>query len=166
MNTDSFLTTYSIIDIIFIPFLLYGFYIGFKNGIIKEILSIVGLIASLVFSFLFYKQVSFFILENININNNYSSAIAVIIIFSATFLIGKIISSVFTNIVNTLGLGLFNKIFGGIFCLIKYFLVILIIYFFISQFLNLKNIFSKQIENSIVFSYINYFSELLFPKIF
>lgn len=121
----------NIVDIILLVFLGFGALIGFKRGFTKQLVSLVGVFAIIVFSFLLKNPISVFLYNNLPffnfggvfkditvINILVYEIIAFIVIFVILTIIFKIllkITSVFEKILKwTIILGIPSKILGAI----------------------------------------------------
>ena len=123
----------NLIDSICLIILIYGSYKGFKNGIVGELLSFLGILLGIYLSKTYYPIVDEYLATIFDSTNQLVSLISVILIFSVTIILTKILSKVITKALNVLALGLLNKLIGSIFGLLKYLLILCIITFIFSQ---------------------------------
>lgn len=140
----------NILDIIIIGIILFGMYIGYKRGVIKQGVMTIGLFIVLILSFvlknpisaLMYKYLPFFgfdmIIENATvINILVYELIAFVIAFSILEIILNIlikVSSIVEKILKaTVILAIPSKILGAILGAIEYYLLTFVILFIISQ---------------------------------
>lgn len=138
-----------LVDVIIIVFLVLGFLIGFKRGFLRETVSLVGVVAITILSFIlknpisvfFYKHLPFFKFDYIIkggsvINILLYEIVAFLIIFSILFIILKIIlqaTSLFEKFLTmTVILSLPSKLLGGIVGVIKHYILIFLVLFVIS----------------------------------
>ena len=112
---------------------MYGSYKGFKNGIVGELLSFLGILLGIYLSKTYYPIVDEYLATIFDSTNQLVSLISVILIFSVTIILTKILSKVITKALNVMALGLLNKLIGSIFGLLKYLLILCIITFIFSQ---------------------------------
>lgn len=143
----------NLIDSICLIILIYGSYKGFKNGIVGELLSFLGILLGIYLSKTYYPIVDEYLATIFDSTNQLVSLISVILIFSVTIILTKILSKVITKALNVMALGLLNKLIGSIFGLLKYLLILCIITFIFSQ---ANNIFvfieTNKIEETQIFS--------------
>lgn len=120
------------IDYIIIIGLVIGFLLGFKDGLIRKIIGLIGLIAGVAFAFEFSDNFGKLIRPIFNNDEYFASVVAGILIFLVTILIASIIK----RIVHPLDkLNLFiNQFIGGIIGVVQ-------IVFFLSALLLFINIF-------------------------
>jgi len=123
----------NLIDSICLIILIYGSYKGFKNGIVGELLSFLGILLGIYLSKTYYPIVDEYLATIFDSTNQLVSLISVILIFSVTIILTKILSKVITKALNVMALGLLNKLIGSIFGLLKYLLILCIITFIFSQ---------------------------------
>ena len=123
----------NLIDSICLIILIYGSYKGFKNGIIGEVLSFLGILLGVYLSKTYYLVVDKYLVTVFDSTNQLISLISVILIFTLTIIFSKILSKVITKTLNIMALGLLNKLIGSLFGLLKYLLILCIITFIFSK---------------------------------
>ena len=140
----------SIVDVIIILFLFMGAIIGFKKGIIKSIVSLVGMILVVILSFTFkdylsvllYTYFPFFDVGIEVLNILIYEGIAFILIFSALYsalrALIKITGIIETILKYTIILGIPSKILGAIFGFLEMYIFVFIVLFVLAQF-NVQN---------------------------
>ncbi len=136
----------SIVDAIIILFLLTGAVLGFKKGLIKSVVSLVGTILVVVLSLSLKNPLSVFLYTyfpffNVGVealNILIYEGIAFIIVFALLTVILKIvikISGLIETVLKfTIILAIPSKIFGAIFGFIEYYIFAFIILFLVTQF--------------------------------
>ena len=123
----------NLIDSICLIILIYGSYKGFKNGIVNEVLSFIGILLGIYLSKTYYLAIDKYLATVFDSTNQLVSVISVILIFTLTIISSKILSKVITKALNIMALGLLNKLIGSVFGLLKYFLILCIITFIFSK---------------------------------
>ena len=123
----------NLIDSICLIILIYGSYKGFKNGIVGEVLSFLGILLGIYLSKTYYLVIDEYLVTVFDSTNQLVSIISVILIFSVTIILSKILSKVITKALNVMALGLLNKLIGSVFGLLKYLLILCIITFVFSK---------------------------------
>lgn len=151
----------NIVDIVILIFLAFGALLGFKRGFTKQLVSLVGIFAIIIFSFLLKNPVSVFLYNNLPfinfggifkdisvINILVYEVIAFFIIFVLLTLIFKIllkVTTVFEKILKwTIILGIPSKILGAILGIVQN----LIYVFIVIYILNLPTIGVNVINDS------------------
>jgi uncharacterized membrane protein required for colicin V production len=140
----------NVIDSVIILFLLLGAVLGFKRGVIKSVVSLVGIILVVVLSFTFKDQLAIFLYSHLPFFNIGIKAlniliyevIAFLLIFIVLLSVLKIlikISGIFETILKfTFVLALPSKILGAIFGFFESYILAFIILFLIAQ-LNIQS---------------------------
>ena len=123
----------NLIDSICLIILIYGSYKGFKNGIVNEVLSFIGILLGIYLSKTYYLAIDKYLATVFDSTNQLVSVISVILIFTLTIISSKILSKVITKALNIMALGLLNKLIGSGFGLLKYLLILCIITFIFSK---------------------------------
>lgn len=130
------------VDIIIFIVLIIGFILGFKDGFVRKLIGILGLIAAVIFTALFFEKLGTYIEYLFEIELYLSEIIAGTIIFLGTVLIFSILKRIvhpFDKVNN-----LINQIVGGIVGVIQ-------LLFFLSAVFLLLNIFDvpdKKVQDS------------------
>lgn len=123
----------NLIDSICLIILIYGSYKGFKNGIVSEVLSFMGILIGIYFSNKYYLVADEYLATVFDSTSQLVSLISVILIFTLTIIISKILSKIITKALNIIALGLLNKLIGSVFGLLKYLLILCIITYIFSK---------------------------------
>lgn len=110
------------IDFVILLVLAVGLFTGFYKGVTRQAFALGGLIAGLVLGTLFCKPVSVFILDSFRMSERAASVIAfvaiLLIVPVACMLVGELLS----KLVKVVRLGFFDRLAGGMFGLLKYFI--------------------------------------------
>ena len=158
----------TIVDAIILLIILLGGVIGFKEGVIKELTSIIGLVIVVIVSFslknylsvLFYENLPFFnfwgIFKGIQVLNIvFYEMLAFIIIASLLTVVYRILLSI-TGLIEkilkaTIILSIPSKILGFIVGLIEYYIWVYIVLFILTlPVINLKSIYESKTANFIM----------------
>ena len=143
----------NLIDSICLIILIYGSYKGFKNGIVGEVLSFLGILLGIYLSKTYYLVIDEYLVTVFDSTNQLVSIISVILIFSVTIILSKILSKVITKALNVMALGLLNKLIGSVFGLLKYLLILCKMTFVFSKANDIFVIIEKnKIEETQIFS--------------
>ncbi len=98
------------LDIVIVIALVFSAISGFANGLIKSVLSFIGLIVGVVLAGRFYVALS----EHLSFISSESAAriVAFIIIFLVVMIIATIVGVILTKVVSTMLLGWLNRLLG------------------------------------------------------
>lgn len=153
-----------IVDIIILGILALGFIMGFKHGFIREVVSLVGIILVMCLSFVLKNPISIFMYKHLPffefnflikgagvLNILLYEIIAFLIVFSLLMIVLKIVisvSNIFEKILKmTIILSIPSKILGGIFGIVKNYVIVFLILYIISLPIFSLNIGKTKIGN-------------------
>ncbi len=158
----------NIIDALITVCLIIGLIAGYRRGLIKQIVLLVGLVLSVIISFklrapistFLYKNLPFFsfggIFKGVSILNILLyEVIAFLVIFSIVYLILRIllkISGLIEKLLRiTVVLGFFSRLAGAIVGLLEGYIIVFIFLFIASQpFINIKELNDSKYANKIL----------------
>ena len=112
------------LDIIIAVPLLYGLIKGFSNGLIKEIIALLSLIIGIYVAINFSIFLEPYLSGVFDNYEQFKPILAFATLFLAAILIIKLIGSAVNKLTKALALGFINRIFGGIFGLLKIALIV------------------------------------------
>jgi membrane protein required for colicin V production len=126
---------------------------GFLTGFIKELFALLGIVGGVFIGSSFSKDIGNFINDNIFeiANNSALSATGFIISFLLFWFVLYVFGSLIQKVVNSAGLGVFDKIAGMIVSGSKIFLIFSIIAFGLTSVEAINKNIEDKVENSVVF---------------
>lgn len=152
------------VDIFISIFLIYGFIKGLYKGFIIEIASVIGLLLGIYLATQYSSDLSNYLISKqyFNWKEGYIIILSNVILFILTILIVSILGKVATKLVKLVALGLFNKILGSVFGLLKNILILVILIFVFNLANNsLKIIEQDKLELSIYYEPLNELSRVI-----
>ncbi len=154
------------LDIILTALLLFGLVRGFMKGFFIEITSLVALAIGLYGAIHFSYFIADFLKDSVEWTEKYIQIIA----FASTFVIIVILISftgkLLTKIADKASLGIMNKVFGGVFGLLKIGLILSVVLMVVDK-LNKAIPFVKEeiVEESLLFVPVKNVAPMIFPSI-
>lgn len=100
------------LDYIIIGFLIIGFLLGFKDGLLKKILSLLGFIVAIIAAIYLSPKVRPFFIDALNFSPKTSLYVSIILIFLLFFILSKIVVKLFKP--QNSVLGFIDRLIGGI----------------------------------------------------
>lgn len=152
----------NLVDLIIIGFICFGVIKGFKNGLIIEVFSFLGLFITFFLSTNLDNLLSNEILKFVNINNEILNIISFVFLFIVIQSLIVYFAKGFTKIAKIVYLGFLNSILGSIFGGLKILLILLILVKIIFSF-NLVS--SRLIIESEIIMNLHVLSEIIFNSI-
>ncbi len=99
--------------------ILFNVFLGFKRGIIAELLTLIGLITAIFVSIFWYHNLSVFLIRQFKWNETLSNIISFIIIFLLVISCFRILENLLHRIVDLLFLSWINNLGGALFGFIR-----------------------------------------------
>lgn len=112
------------LDILLGGFLAYGLIRGIWNGFFVEFASLVSLLIGIYIAIKFSHVMKSMIQPHVSWNPTAIQVVAFALTFILVIIAISLLAKVFTSIANFAGLGIFNKLFGGLFGLVKMVLIL------------------------------------------
>ena len=152
----------NLVDLIIIGFICFGVIKGFKNGLIIEVFSFLGLFITFFLSTNLDNLLSNEILKFVNINNEILNIVSFVFLFIVIQSLIVYFAKGFTKIAKIVYLGFLNSILGSVFGGLKILLILLILVKIIFSF----NLVSSRliIESGIIMN-LHVLSEIIFNSI-
>ena len=140
------------IDIAFLILLLLGFYLGFRNGLIKALFAFISLFIGAAVAVKFTSMVTQWLYGNFDITTHYLPFIVFILLFILVVVLVRLIGAAFRKAAETLSLGYVDQILGAtLWCVILTFLLSLFLWFSDSA-----DMLSQELKNdSITYTYVH-----------
>jgi len=156
----------NVLDIIIAVLLIISFVRGILKGFFIEVASLIALIGGVYGSIHFSSFAADFLKEKVNWSENYITlaafAITFIVIVIAVSLLGKAL----TKMADLAALGLINKIFGGVFALLKSVVILSVVFVFFGRINSMLPFVKKEtLDESILYQPIKTLVSNFFPSI-
>lgn len=146
----------NIFDIITIIVVVVALFFGWRNGFVSQLFSIAGVVGGIVVALLYDQQVG----ELLRLDPKYAKIVGFIVTFIAVAILVAILSRLLSSILSAIGLGGINTILGIAVSILKYLLILSVVFVLFEQLNNKVEIVSKQyIDNSISFKPVSALSE-------
>ena len=154
------------VDIILSLILLYGLVRGFFRGLLAELASLVGIVAGIYGAIHFSHFIGDFLATQVDWRPTYINLIAFAITFILIVFLVSLIGRILTKMAGFAALGIVNKLFGGIFGLIKAaFVASVIIMFFKATNEQIELVEDETLNTSILYKPIERIAPIILPSI-
>lgn len=156
----------NVIDIVLAIPLAWGAYKGFSKGIVQEIAQLAALLAGVFAGLYLSDWISSFLIDFLNTGSEQTKLIAFLIAFLGAVALVFLISKNIGKLINSLHLGLPNRIAGAVFASAKYILIISVLINFINSVDKTGILLKKEIrEGSLLYEPLGKIAPLILPKI-
>ena len=150
------------LDIIIAVTLLYGMIKGFSNGLIKEVTSLLALFIGIYVAINFSEYLEPKFIDILDVYQEFVPVIAFGLLFLVSVLCIKAIGFVFDKLTKVMALGVFSRVFGGIFGFLKVVVIFSILLFFITDY----NLLNKQTKSgSVLFVPLTEVAKIITPQL-
>ena len=154
------------LDIVLGALLLYALFKGLKNGLFIEMASLISLVLGIYMAIKFSSVIKALLVHHVSWSPKYIVIIAFGLTFIGVVLAVHLLAKGLTGIMDFAFLGIFNKVAGGAFSVLK---TILILSIFLNLFekINFNNTFAKKqtLDNSLFFRNIQKTAGFIYPSI-
>jgi len=153
-----------VFDLIFILIFAWAAYKGYTKGFIIEAASLAALVLGIYGSIKLSAGLSAFLISEFNMNPNYIPIISLALIFIVIVLLVHLLAFLLSKLVDLVSLGFINRLFGSIFNIIKYSLIISVFLVILNN-INRKALIlpEKQMNSSIFYYPLSVLTPLLYP---
>ena len=154
------------LDIILGIFLFYGFAKGIWNGFFVELASFASLLIGVFLAIKFSYVMQSILSGHVDWNPKTVQIVAFALTFILVVIGVSVLAKAFTTIANFAGLGIFNKLFGGIFGLLKMILILSVTLILFEK-INSNHTFAEKetLDNSMFYHPILKISGFIYPSI-
>ncbi len=121
------------LDIVLALILIIAFFVGFSRGFLLSLASLVGVIVGVYGAFYFSDYVARPLTSWFHMSAETTHLIAFIITFFLIALIFSIIGNLLTKVADFAMLGIFNKILGAVFNVLKYAFILSVLFMFLNN---------------------------------
>ena len=136
------------IDLGFLVFLIYGFYLGYSKGILKTIFAILSIFIAIILTMKFSPLLVDFVDNLLKLGPTFSLILGFVICFFVVLLLVRLIGKSVEKIFKAVKLNFINKIVGGVMMALLFVVSYSAILWFLSQTDMLSN---QQKEQSVTY---------------
>ena len=150
------------LDIIIAVPLLYGLIKGFSNGLVKEVTSLLALFIGVYVAINFSEYLEPKFIDILDGYQEFVPVLAFGVLFLVSVLCIKTLGYFIDKLTKVLALGVFSRLFGGVFGFLKVVVIFSFLLFFITDY----NLVNKQTKNgSVLFNPLTDIAKMITPKL-
>jgi membrane protein required for colicin V production len=152
------------LDYLILGLLLWGFIAGYRKGLIMILCTLAGVILGGVFALKYMGQAGEKLSGYIHFGLKFSEFLSFIIIFTGVYIAFFFLGKSMSKAISLVMLGFVNRFSGGIFGMLKYF-VLISIFMGLINYYNIS-LFNEDIKkSSAIFASVNELSEVIAPEV-
>lgn len=153
------------LDIILIILLGLAFIMGFRKGLIIELLTLVALVLGVWAGFYFAEFVSGLLEEGFDYHGKYINIISFVIIFIVVVVLVQILARALTRVAKLAAVGWLNKLAGGIFAVLKSAVILSVLIYFMNRFDEKRTMIpDEKRQHSLLFPIVEGIAPVLMPR--
>jgi membrane protein required for colicin V production len=152
------------LDYLILGLLFWGFIAGYRKGLIMILCTLAGVILGGVFALKYMGQAGEKFSEYIHFGFKFSEFLSFVLIFTAVYIVFFFLGKSMSKAISLVMLGFVNRFSGGIFGMLKYFVLI-------SIFMGLVNYYNVQLFNedirksSAIYASVIELSQVIAPEV-
>lgn len=156
----------NLLDILIGVILILGFYKGFKNGLVLELTSLLGLILGIVGAFYLSREYGLYIGNWLDWKDEYLRITTFLLSFLGIVITVSIIGKLITKLIDFVALSFFNKSLGGLFGVLK-FVLLLSVFLLLFNVVNTKFNFVSEstLKDSYSYPILSALTDVIWPKL-
>lgn len=153
------------LDIIILVILGFAFFIGYQQGFIKSVISLLGWVLGAYAAILFGEQMTEYLKKIFNLGSDIMIWIGYLSVFLIVVILLNLMSSIMTKALNVMMMGTINKILGGVFNIAKYVFVLSFLNMLINASENYRFLSPKNTESSVLYEPLAAIAQAILPTV-
>ncbi len=130
----------NLLDIIVLVLVTWGLIKGLYNGLIKELLSLIGVGLALVLAYKYHSALQSLLKSHVQFEESTLLILTFASIFLCTLILTHLIAIAITKTLNYIAFGLLNRLLGGVFGTLKSIAFLTVVYHLVNPlFLNIND---------------------------
>ncbi len=153
------------IDIVLGILLIIAFFLGLRKGLIMGLASLIGVVIAVYGALYFSGFAKGYLMDWFDWNEGTTTFAAFVVTFLLIMLVFSLLGRILTKVADLAMLGIINKLFGGIFNMLKYAFLISVVFMFVNASENYRILSEEQRNNSLLYAPIASLAPMILPKI-
>lgn len=153
------------LDVILGMILIISFLFGLSKGFIKSVLSLFGIVVAVYLGIKLSGRPENYISRRFDLSTDLAQILSFLLIFILIMIIFSIAGKVLTRAAGIMMMGSINKLFGGLFSMLKYAFVVSVIFMFVnaSEFYSILT--KEKRDNSVLYKPIASLAPAILPEL-
>ncbi|SRX72630.1 CvpA family protein [Aequorivita antarctica] len=153
------------IDIVIGIIFIIAFFVGFSKGFLRSLASLIGIVVGVYCAMFFSDYVKVYLENWFNWSADTTQVLAFVITFLLIMILFSLLGRVLTKVADLAMLGIFNKLFGGIFNVLKFAFLISVVFMFVNASESYRILTEEQREASVLYAPVAMIAPVILPAI-
>lgn len=153
------------IDIVIGIIFIIAFFVGFKKGLLRSLASLIGLVVGVYCAMYFSDYVKVYLENWFDWSEDLTRIASFLITFFLIMFLFSLLGRLLTKVADFAMLGIFNKIFGGVFNVLKFAFLISVIFMFVAASENYRILTEEKREASVLYGPVAMIAPAILPAI-
>jgi membrane protein required for colicin V production len=153
------------IDIVLGIIFIIAFFMGFKKGLLLSLASLIGIVVAVYCAVFFSGFVEAYLIDWFNWSSDANSVAAFLITFFLIMFLFSLVGRILTKVADFAMLGIFNKLLGGVFNVLKYAFLVSVVFMFVNNSENYRILSQEQRDTSYLYEPVASLAPAILPEI-
>lgn len=153
------------IDIVIGIIFIIAFFVGFSKGLLRSLASLIGIVVGVYCAMFFSGYVKVYLENWFNWSADTTQVLAFVITFLLIMILFSLLGRLLTKVADLAMLGIFNKLFGGIFNVLKFAFLISVVFMFVNASESYRILTEEQREASVLYAPVAMIAPAILPAI-
>ncbi len=153
------------IDIVIGIILIIAFFVGFSKGLLRSLASLIGIVVGVYCAMFFSGFVGKYLIRWFDWSADFTNIIAFVITFLLIMILFSLLGRLLTKVADLAMLGIFNKLLGGLFNVLKFAFLISVVFMFVNASENYRILNEQQREASVLYGPVAMIAPAILPAI-
>ena len=153
------------IDIVIGIIFIIAFIVGFSKGLLRSLASLIGIVVGVYCAMFFSGYVGKYLIRWFDWSADMTNVVAFALTFLLIMILFSILGRLLTKVADFAMLGIFNKLLGGIFNVVKFAFLISVIFMFVNASENYRILSEEQQQDSVLYGPVAMIAPAILPAI-
>lgn len=153
------------IDLVLGLIFIIAFIVGFNKGLLRALASLIGIVIAVYCAVFFSDFVGAYLIDWFNWSADLTKIVAFICTFLLIVILFSLLGKVLTKVADFAMLGIFNKILGGLFNVLKFAFLVSVVFMFVNNSENYRILSEEERTASKLYTPVAVIAPTILPKI-
>ena len=153
------------IDIVLGLLFIIAFVVGFRKGLLRALASLIGIVVAVYCAMFFSGFVGGYLIRWFDWSADTTNVAAFIITFILIMILFSLLGRILTKVADLALLGIFNKLLGGIFNVLKYAFLVSVVFMFVNNSESYSILDEEDRKSSALYGPVASIAPAILPKI-